>query len=87
VTGGERLDSEGVALFLVAATGSDLLAPVVLVAELVELAIRKPVTTTKTVQTYFIRYLVVKIKVSCYMVNIKQTRFPAYILFYPTVYI
>jgi hypothetical protein len=54
-----------VALFLVATTGSDLLAPVVLVAELVELAIRKPVTTTTTTrseQTYVIRYLVVKIK-------------------------
>ena len=59
VTGGERCDPEGVALFLVATTGSDLppddavscdfvlLDPVVLVAELVELAIRKPITTTR----------------------------------------
>jgi hypothetical protein len=37
-----------VALFLVATTGSELLATVVLVAELVEPAIRKPVTTTTT---------------------------------------
>jgi hypothetical protein len=43
-----------------------LLDPVDLVVELVELAIRKPITTTTTTtgQTYFIRYLVVKIKVS-----------------------
>jgi hypothetical protein len=62
-----------VALLLVATTGSDLLNPVVLVAELLELAVRKPVTTTITTTTttteqiYFIRYLVVKIKVSTYM--------------------
>jgi len=65
-----------VALFLVATAGSNLspadavsrdflvLDPVVLVAEFVELTIRKPVTTTTTEQTYFIRYLVVKIKVT-----------------------
>jgi hypothetical protein len=40
-------DPEGVALFLVATAGSDLLSPVVLVAELLELAIRKSVTKTK----------------------------------------
>jgi hypothetical protein len=64
------------AFFLVATTGSDLLDPVVLVAELVELAIRKPVTittitqtTTTPEQTNFIRYLVVKIKVSTYVVE------------------
>jgi hypothetical protein len=67
VTEGERCDPEWVAFLLVATTGSDLLNPVVLVAELVELAIRKPVTTTTTELTYFIRYLVVKIKVSTYM--------------------
>jgi hypothetical protein len=65
VTGVERCDLEGVALLLVATTGSDLLKPVVLVAELVEMAIRKPTTTAE--QTCFIRYLVVKIKVSIYM--------------------
>jgi len=64
-----------VTIFLLASAGSDLspadalsrdflvLDPVVLVAELVELVIRKPVTKT-TEQTYFIRYLVIKIKVS-----------------------
>ena len=63
MTGGESCDAKGVALFLFATIGSDLLSPVVLVAELVELVIRKPVTKT-TEQTYFIRYLVIKIKVS-----------------------
>ena len=53
-----------VAFLLVAITGSDMLVPVVLVAELVELAMRKPAKTTTTEQTYFIPYLVVKIKVS-----------------------
>ena len=74
VSGGGRCDPEGVAFLLVATTGSDLLDPVVLVAELVELAIRKPVTltiitqkTTTPEQTNFIRYLVVKIKFSTYM--------------------
>jgi hypothetical protein len=43
-----------VSLLLVATGGSSLLDPVVLVAELVELAIRKPATTTE--QTYFICY-------------------------------
>jgi len=64
VTGGESCDAEGVALFLLATIGSDLLSPVVLVAELVELVIRKPVTKTTTTkfQTYFIRYLVVILK-------------------------
>jgi hypothetical protein len=92
VTEEAKCGPAGVELFLVAPTGSDLLALVVLVAELVELAIRKPVTTTTTTtrseQTYVIRYLVVKIKGIIYIyVNIKQTRFPAYIMFYPTVYI
>jgi hypothetical protein len=50
VTGGERCDPDGLEL-LVATTGSDLLVPVVLVAELVELSIRKPVTTTTTKTT------------------------------------
>jgi hypothetical protein len=68
VTADERCEREGVAL-LVATTRSDLLAPVVLVAEFVELTIRKPITTTTTTtttreQSYFFRYLVVKIKVS-----------------------
>jgi len=71
VTGGGRCDREGVALLVVATTGSDLLDPFVLVAEFVELAIRKPTTTTTTTttteQTCFIRYLVVKINVSIYM--------------------
>ena len=66
MTGGERCDLEGVTIFPVATTGSDLPAAVVLVAELVELVIRKPVTktttTTTTEQTYFIRYLVVILK-------------------------
>jgi hypothetical protein len=78
VTAGKRFDSAGVALFLLATGGSDLsppdavfrdfllLDPVVLVAELVELPKRKPVTTTTTrsEQTYFICYKIVKIKVS-----------------------
>jgi len=66
VTGGERCDPEGVALFLVATGGSDLSPAdvsrdffqhdtVVLVAEFVELTTRKPVTTTTgTERTYFI---------------------------------
>jgi len=93
VTGGGRYDPEKVALLVVATGGSDLLDPIVLVAELVELAIRKTGTrtTTKTKtteQTYFIRYLVVKINVSKYIwVNIKQMRFPACIFFYPTLHI
>ena len=72
MTGGERRDPEGVKLLLLATTGSDLLVRVVVVADLFELAIRKPAaattttttTTTTTEQTYFIRYLVVKINVS-----------------------
>ena len=68
VPGGERCDPEGVKLLLWATTGSDLLVRVVVVADLFELAIRKPAaaktTTTTTEQTYFIRYLVVKINVS-----------------------
>ena len=68
MTGGERCDPEGLKLLLLATTGSDLLVRVVVVADLFELAIRKPAaaktTTTTTEQTYFIRYLVVKINVS-----------------------
>jgi len=51
VTGGEKCEPEGAALFLVASTGSDLLFPFVLGAELVDLAIRKPVTKTKITTT------------------------------------
>jgi hypothetical protein len=46
VIGGERCETEWVALPLVATTESDSLDPVILVAEVVELVIRKPVTTT-----------------------------------------
>jgi hypothetical protein len=71
VTGVGRCDPENVALLVVTTGGSDLLDPIVLVAELVELVIRKPVTITTitqtTEQTYFIRYLVVKINVSKYI--------------------
>jgi len=64
-----------VSLLLVATAGSDSPDPVVLVAEVVELAIRKPVTTTTTTtrttiateQNYYIRYLVVKVKTVVYM--------------------
>jgi hypothetical protein len=69
----ERCNTEGVALLLVVTAGSDSPDPVVLVAEVFELAIRKPVTTTTTTrktkakkQTYFIHYFVVKIKVIMY---------------------
>jgi hypothetical protein len=48
VTGGERCDPEVLALLLLATTGSELLSPVVLVVELVELAIRKPRTKKQT---------------------------------------
>ena len=73
MTGRERCDPERVEVLLLATGGSGmspadavfrdflLLDPVVLVAEFVELAIRKPITTTTTTiirsgQTYFIRY-------------------------------
>jgi hypothetical protein len=71
VTGSERCDPEGIALFLVA-TGGSYLSPadvvsrdfllndaVFVVAEFVELATRKPVTTTTTTgteRTYFLCY-------------------------------
>jgi hypothetical protein len=67
-----RCDLAEVALFLVVTSGSVLssanpdtrdlllLDPVVLVAEFVELTLRKPITTTTTTQTDFILRQVIK---------------------------